>query len=71
MLPGSRALLLALSLSLAAIPALVACAPGAEAEDADISEDELATRLSVESIRSTRTFNGMSIEGGASVRPDA
>jgi hypothetical protein len=64
MLPRPRSLLLALSLSLCLPLTLGACSAESEEEEADISEDELATRLSVESIRSTRTFNGMSIEGG-------
>jgi hypothetical protein len=59
-----RSLLLALCLSLAAAPALVACGAESEEEEADFTEDELATRLTVDSIRSVRTFNGMSIEGG-------
>jgi hypothetical protein len=64
MLPRPRSLLLALCLSLAAAPTLIACSPDTEEEEADYSEDELATRLTVDSIRSVRTFNAMSIEGG-------
>lgn len=64
MLPRPPSLFLALSLLFAASPSVVACSAETEAEEADFSEDELATRLSVESIRSARTFNAMSIEGG-------
>lgn len=64
MLPLPRSLILALTLLLAASPAVVACGAETEEEEADFTEDELATRLSVESIRSARTFNAMSIEGG-------
>lgn len=59
-----RSLVFALCLAVSAAPMLAACANETEEEEADWSEDELATRLSVESIRSVRTFNAMSIEGG-------
>ncbi len=59
-----RSLLLAVCLAVSAAPMVAACAAETEEEAADYSEDELATRLSVESIRSVRTFDAMSIEGG-------
>jgi len=47
----------------AAVPPAAGCAADS-AEDAEYSEDELVSRLSVESIRSQRTYDGMSLEGG-------
>lgn len=61
---SSRALLLALCLAATAAPAAVGCAAESSEEDADISEDELATRLSMLSIGSARTYNSMAVEGG-------
>lgn len=64
MIARPRSVLLALCLSLSAAPMIAACAPDPEEEEPDFTEDEFATRLSVDSIRSVRTFNAMSIEGG-------
>lgn len=59
-----RALLFALCLAVASAPVALGCAAESSEEDADISEDELATRLGVQSVRSKRTFDSMSLEGG-------
>lgn len=59
-----RSLFLALCLAAAALPSATGCAPDDSEEEADYSEDELATRVSVRSIRSKRTYESMSLEGG-------
>lgn len=60
-----RAAFLALALACSVVPSLVAgCAPDTQEEEEDLSEAELATRLSVQSIRSLRTYESMSMEGG-------
>ncbi|MBX3189797.1 MAG: hypothetical protein KF819_22420 [Labilithrix sp.] len=58
-----RALFFSLCLAVTAAPFASACADAPEEETGD-AEDELATRLSVQSIRSKRTYDAMSLEGG-------
>ena len=62
---SSRALFLALCLAVTAAPAAMGCAAeSSEDDEADYSEDELATRLAVQTLRSKRTYDSMSLEGG-------
>ena len=60
---GSLAFLATLSLAAASTVAATGCAP-VEEEEADFTEDELTTKLSVDKIPSARTFGSLSIEGG-------
>lgn len=60
---NARSLLLALSLAVAAAPALVACSAEAT-DDADVSDAELATKISVTSIKSKRAYDALAVDGG-------
>lgn len=59
-----RKAFLAACLALAVVPSVVACSAETEEEDAEPSESELATSLSVTSIRSKTTYDRLSQEGG-------
>src|SRR5262245_4970510 len=61
----SRSWFLALCLAVATLPATaVGCASESSKEEEELSEDELATRLSVQTIRSATTYKSMSLDGG-------
>ncbi|MBS2012044.1 MAG: hypothetical protein JST00_04105 [Deltaproteobacteria bacterium] len=64
----ARRWLFALSFALSASSlggSIAGCAAeSAEEEEADLTEDELATRLSVSTIRSASTYKAMSLDGG-------
>lgn len=64
----SRPWLFALAVAVTAGPALTAlgtgCAAETSEEEADLSEDELATRLSVTRIGAASTYKAMSLDGG-------
>lgn len=59
-----RKAFLAACLALAAAPSVVACSAESEEEEAEPSESELATSLSVTTIRSKTTYDRLSLEGG-------
>jgi hypothetical protein len=59
-----RALVLALCVAATTAPVAIGCAAESSDEEADYSEDEIASRLGVQSIHSKRTFDSMSLEGG-------
>lgn len=61
----SRSWFFALCLAVTSVPAFAAgCAAESAEEEEELSEDELATRLSVASIRSAATYKSMSLDGG-------
>ena len=60
-----RALLLAVCLATAVAPLATGCAEeSGDEEDAELSADELSTRLELLSIRSASTYASMGVEGG-------
>jgi hypothetical protein len=61
---SSRALFLALCLAVTSAPAAMGCAAESTEDDEEYSEDELATRLELLSIRSARTYASMALDGG-------
>ena len=61
---SARSILFALCLAFTTAPLAAGCAGETEEEEPELSEDQLAVQLSVQSIRSERTFKSLSIEGG-------